>query len=380
MKAIFINDTSGTSNPGCQGTVACLLQQLTQSGVHIISRSPVGYGYHDFADCDVPIPALGYPQRILRRLTRVVSTPRPVINAAPELCPRRWNQSIDQFASRIEPVWDEADQLIVNGEGTIHHDAIGARNLIGLCVAGKRLGKQVSILNCSIYALSETLLAALRDSVDQIVVREPISHRYLNDQGIKSTLAADCLFLASQHKNSDAVLPKTLADQIAGEARIAVYTPGVLSGTGQVAESLIQKDIQQLKNAGYKVLYYVVEAEDEHFASAASQAEAAIIPLGAMNWMELIAFMKSVSLVVSGRYHINIFAAICGVPFIPMQTNTSKMDGLLELLGYAEQPVRALNDEDDTLNLESTITTTSNVIRGIADRCHSTPIQHEILA
>ncbi|MEP3477696.1 MAG: polysaccharide pyruvyl transferase family protein [Fuerstiella sp.] len=380
MKAIFINDTSGTSNPGCQGTVACLLQLLMQSGVNITSRSPVGYCYHEFAQCDVAMPLLSLQQRIMRRITKAVSASKPVVAAAPKLCPERWNHSIEQFAARIEPVWAEADQLIVNGEGTIHHDAIGARNLIGLCLAGKKLGKRISILNCSIYDLSETLLAALRDSVDQIIVREPISHRYLNNQGIQSTLAADCLFLAAQRKNPDVVLPKTIVDQVADKARVAVYTPGVLSGTGQVTGALVQNDIQQLKDTGYKVLYYVVEAEDEHLASAAKQAGAAIIPLGAMNWMELLTFMKSVSLVVSGRYHINIFAAICGVSFLPMQTNTSKMDGLLELLGHASQSVRALDNEHNTLNFENCIHASAEVTKEICNQLQTVAYSEEFSA
>ena len=123
-----------------------------------------------------------------------------------------------------------------------------------------------------------------------------------------------------------------------------------------------------------------MEAEDEHLASAAKQAGAAIISLGAVNWLELITLMKSISLVISGRYHINIFASICGVPFLPMQTNTSKMDGLLELLGCADSPVRDFSDEADTLDLEQAIAVPADVIQRIAARFRATLNQHEIPA
>ena len=386
-KAIFLNDTSGTSNPGCQGTVSCLLDLLASNHLSVISRLPVGYGYREFSHCNVAPPVPSLTERLRNRIARTIpglkhwSGGTATETFKRSLCPDRWTAAIDGFTRRVEPVWVEADHLIVNGEGTIHHDSIGARNLIGLCVAGKRLGMHVSILNCSIYELSETLLAALRQSVDQIVVREPISFRYLADQNISATLAADCLFRASSRlEESPDVLPGFVSDFLRHHGNVAVYTPGVLSGSGQVAKSAVTADIRSLVADGYKVFYYVVEAEDEHLAAAASNAGAKILPLGSLNWTEVFTLLRSVSLVVSGRYHINIFAAISGVPFIPMETNTAKMDGLLELLGCVDRPVRDFNDQMGTLNLEHAIAAPADVIQRIAARFQATPIQHEISA
>ena len=348
-KAVLANDTSGTSNPGCQGTVACLMDLLSSNGISVISRLPVGYCYQEFAKTNVESPKPSLRTRATRRIQRSSPILESMFSsrhqhasgesAKKELCPRKWSGVIDRLLPRLEPVWQDANELIVNGEGTIHHDSIGARSLIGLCVAGKRLGKRVTILNCSIYALGDALLTALRNSVDQIVVREPVSHRYLTGRGVEATLAADCLFLASQRRQSDAAIPNGLKSLIDSGKRIAVYTPGVLSGSGQVPSSLIREDVKQLVNAGYSVLYYVVEAEDEHLAAAAKQAGAVIIPLGALSWDEVFPFLRSASLVVSGRYHINIFSAVCGVPFIPMQTNTEKMEGLLKLFKIQDASV-----------------------------------------
>jgi hypothetical protein len=307
--------------------------------IQIVSKHPIGYGYREFADCDSPVPLPKLVSRIIRRVSRIIPgldaqvSKATVADGLPSLCLDRWNGAIERFAHRLAPIWSQVDYLIVNGEGTIHHDSIGARNLIGLCVAGKKLGMHVSILNCSIYELSEPLLSSLRQSVDQIVVREPNSFRYLAEQKVPATLSADCLFLASSlHQTLACELPTLAKELLQNDGKVALYTPGVLSGSGQVAESFVTADIQSLVSGGYNVIYYVVEAEDEHFAAAAQSAGASIMPLGSLGWKEVFNFLKFVSLVVSGRYHINIFAAIAGVQFIPMETNTSKMNGLLELV------------------------------------------------
>jgi polysaccharide pyruvyl transferase WcaK-like protein len=65
-------------------------------------------------------------------------------------------------------------------------------------------------------------------------------------------------------------------------------------------------------------------------------------------------FLRRMGLVVSGRYHINIFAALAGVPFLPLSTNTGKMAGVLKLLSPNRKiPVREWGRETPELDLNS---------------------------
>jgi polysaccharide pyruvyl transferase WcaK-like protein len=48
-------------------------------------------------------------------------------------------------------------------------------------------------------------------------------------------------------------------------------------------------------------------------------------------------------MIIGGRQHPNIFAAIHQVPFVPLQGNTHKMEGVVELLNY---PMEVLKWED----------------------------------
>lgn len=238
-----------------------------------------------------------------------------------------WNREIDRLAAHMSPLIQECDCLVVNGEGTIHDDGVGALALVGMCVAAKRLGKQVRLLNASVFDLDPLLLKALREHVDDLAVREPISQRYLEIQGIKSRLSADCLFLAKEKSHS---LVRSGWERTK-RSRV-IYTPGVLAGSGKIAAEAVGRDISALISEGHEVLYYVVELEDERLAGAAHAAGARIIPLGAFDWREVIPLLQTADFVVSGRYHINIFAILAGIPFVPMETNTKKMHGLLELI------------------------------------------------
>jgi polysaccharide pyruvyl transferase WcaK-like protein len=338
VKAILANDTSGTSNPGCKGTVHCLVEGAQRHGISIVSRVPVGYGYDVFSSC-FKSPPLSIGQRMENRLRRICGAGRTAaVSPSPERIDRsRWREAISVMYERLSPLWTDADLLLVNGEGTIHHDSIGALALIGICAAARRMRKKVALVNCSIFSLDEILVDSLRESVDYFSVREPMTFRYLKSNNIAATQSADCLFLASRLSER----PDTPRPVLSAKTPYVVYTPGVLSAFGRINESTVADDIKTIRNMGREVVYYVVEAEDEKFASVAARAGASILPLGATRWEQVQPFLAGAEWVVSGRYHINIFASMSGTPFIPLETNTAKMQGLLELLGrHNSQSIR----------------------------------------
>lgn len=252
----------------------------------------------------------------------------------------------DAFAERLEASWHGIDALIVNAEGTIHSDAPGAHALLALCVVAKRFGKTVVVTNGSFYKLSDYLLEALQKSADYIAVREPVSWRYLKEKRIKATLSADCLFLMDK-----GVFAGIDVFPYADGQPYAVYTPGVLASTGRVTETTVKSDIGVIKAAGVKPLYYIVEQEDERFARTAANCGALVVPLGAMGVRELVPFLSGANFIVSGRYHMNIFAALAGTPFLPLQSNTPKVEALLEILGVKGGFVREWSGEKDGVEL-----------------------------
>ena len=342
MRGIFLNNTGGTSNPGCQGTSHLLKAGLLRSGVQISSDCPIGYCDSSYRRLKPPVLNLTSAQRLITRLGLRPSSP-------PYDLAKSWNVANSSLASNVAPLWHEVDTIILNGEGTIHHAGVGALTLLGFCKIAKDLGKKVFILNCSIFDLEPFLLETLRDCVDGIAVREPLSLRYLSDHGVPATQAADCLFLIESGDEMVLDWPK-----LESSKKYALYTPGVLAAFGRVSGEGVRRDVSQLRHAGFEVFFHVVETEDERFAVDAAQAGARILPLGCLNWRQVPSFLRRMEMVVSGRYHINIFAALAGVPFIPLSTNTGKMAGVLELLSPNRKiPVREWGRETPGLDLDT---------------------------
>jgi polysaccharide pyruvyl transferase WcaK-like protein len=341
-KFIFANNTGGTSNPGCQGTSHLLKAGLICSGVQISSDCPIGYYDSIYRRIEPPVLNSTPKQRLLSRFGLSPSIPTYDLAKA-------WNDANAALASKFAPLWHEADSIVLNGEGTIHHTGVGALTLLGFCKIAKELGKKVFILNCSIFDLEPFLLETLRDCVDGIAVREPLSLRYLSDHGVPATQAADCLFLIESGDEMVLDWPK-----LESSKKYALYTPGVLAAFGRVSGEGVRRDVSQLRQAGYEVFFHVVETEDERVAPDAAQAGARILPLGCLNWRQVPRFLRRMGMVVSGRYHINIFAALAGVPFIPLSTNTGKMAGVLELLSPNRKiPVREWGSATPDLDLNS---------------------------
>jgi hypothetical protein len=340
MRGIFLNNTGGTSNPGCQGTSHLLKAGLIRSGVQISSDCPIGYCDSFYRRLKPPVPNLTSAQRLITRLGMRPSSP-------PYDLAKAWNDANSSIAPKFSTLWSEADTIILNGEGTIHHAGVGALTLLGFCKIAKELGKKVFILNCSIFDLEPFLLEALRDYVDGIAVREPLSLRYLADHAIPATQSADCLFLMGAEDERAFQWPDLDVSK-----KYALYTPGVLTAFGQVNAVAVRRDIAQLRGEGYEVLYHIIETEDERMAPIATEAGARILPLGCLRWREMPGFLRRMGLVVSGRYHINIFTALAGVPFLPLSTNTGKMSGVLELLSPNRKiPVREWGSETPELDL-----------------------------
>jgi hypothetical protein len=378
MKTIFANDTSGTSNPGCQGTVHGLLQTAQSRGLEIVSRLPLGYGYSLFQRLAPVTPGRSFHARVAAKIVsrasrawrrehgHASSRETTSLVQTDVLCPDRWQAGTKTLSDRVGPIWKQADLLLINGEGTIHHDAVGARTLLAMCVVARELGLQVAIVNCSIYDLHPLLLEPLRSSVNLLSVREPLSGAWLSQQGIASDQSADSLFTALSECGS---LGKLLVDvdsqgkfrllqqRLGLPERFSLYTPGVLSGSGSIHSDYVRRDVTALRQSGVPVVYYVVEAEDERLASAAVEAGAMVLPLGSLTWRDVVPVLRQASVVISGRYHINIFSLMAGTPFVPMETNTLKTAGLLELLGCRDRvAVRTLvGSEYEPLNLQAAV-------------------------
>jgi len=349
MKYVLFNDTSHTNNPGCQGTVACLRALLRSQGMTCLRSHPVGFGEHRFRHSAL----LATPSRSHHR--RKWSTwmlgkqaalpidakklgwdrpPLPFDRTAWETAARQLEQDYDDFFTGV-------DAVIINGEGTIHHNHPSAAALVAWASAAARCGRPVLTLNCTIQAMDSFLLDTLFAASKRVVVREAWTFNYLHQHGYVSVQASDALFALPD------LFPDVPSSPLALGRRRCIYSPGVLAADDAMTESIIGDQIHDMVEAGWAVSYLTVEFEDERFEAIARRAGASIYPLRRWTPAGLLSILQEHDLVISGRYHLMIFAWLAGRSVVPMMSNSWKIEGLFEMAGGARSLVKWHNQPLD---------------------------------
>jgi polysaccharide pyruvyl transferase WcaK-like protein len=313
----------------------CLVSGLQEAGYEIVSRTAIGYGYSHFQDVLEEIPLSNLRDKLAYRLNHsgklrnlgrwIFGDSEPPIY---RVSPLAWRDSVENIEGDLADITHGADWLVINGEGTIHDDSIGALTLIGLSAAARQLGMKTAIVNCSIFNLDTILMNELK-KVNYIAVREPLSWAYLSEHDVKAYQAADCLFLSGKYARKGNGISRLRSNM---QKKYIVYTPGVLSASQRFDKARMIAEITSFIDQGYTVYYYVVEIEDEKYVKDAECVGAVTIPLQTIDWRELADFLSRAAFVVSGRYHILIYAYLAGVQFMPLLSNTPKIAGLLDLL------------------------------------------------
>jgi len=105
-------------------------------------------------------------------------------------------QQEEEFKNKIKL----CDCVIVNGEGSLHHDQGVAVDIFRLCILAKNAGKRVFLIN-SVWE-GNTLLDELVGIFDKIYVRESFSQKLLNKIGISAEVVADLSFFHTRHARS----------------------------------------------------------------------------------------------------------------------------------------------------------------------------------
>jgi polysaccharide pyruvyl transferase WcaK-like protein len=244
---------------------------------------------------------------------------------------QKWQASVDSLSndSVFIRLLDKIDLVVVNMEGTIHHNKLGSLSLLGIAYAAKKVGKKVWMVNGTIQSVNPSIVKLALQDIDYVAVREPFSWRWLKDLDIDVNQSADCAFLSNIFNDVDRDLPILMDDK-----QPCLYTPGILSrefiSNGRNIFSIIRQ-VKILKKHGWNPVYLEIN-ENSFVSSILTNLRIPCVRVDDIKWSGIGSYLKKFRLVVSGRYHILIFAAMAGVPFIPMSSNSWKIEGLMELL------------------------------------------------
>ena len=190
-----------------------------------------------------------------------------------------------------------ADAVVVNGEGTIHHGA--GLHLLSILEAALDMGKPALLVNAVLQDLPDhhDTLARLTD----LTVRDAASASYLLAFGIPHRLVPDSILAAAF---GDA--PGT---DLGGRVVLTDIHPALVAELAPALDAL----------------------------SAALGDSAAAYPLShparRTDWRSAVATFRTASVVVTGRHHGVYLAALAGVPFVALPSNSWKVEGTLALFG-----------------------------------------------
>lgn len=307
---LLLNDTSATYHWGCTATSEALKSEIRKKGYEVES---IGY---------LEVNGLSHPAPTLQEFDSPLY--------------------LSEFRYRDPTLFaslEKAEKLVINGEGTIHGTGPNALRLLYLAYAAKTFfGKPLHIINHACFpedgakVTDASILAYYLKgyrAADSVVVRDPISHKILNDIGIRNTLGFDSLPLTASKWIAENGKPKR-------EKRIILAGSSNFSNRSANAYKAMLADFESDGFEteiliGAKVAKASEDAQFCSFMDAVAGNRAKVFEARSMDeWFERIA---SATLLVSGRFHYSIAASCVGTPFVAFEGNTPKLHALCELLG-----------------------------------------------
>ncbi|WMS43219.1 polysaccharide pyruvyl transferase family protein [Acuticoccus sp. MNP-M23] len=268
--AVF-NDTASSGHFGCVAVMSTLERLVHDSNASIVYRHPVGAGWQD----------------------------DPAALAA----------------------IDDADIVIVNGEGSIHHNNARARQLAAIGPYCARRSKPAYLINTTLHENNAAVMADVA-AFDHVWVRETASSRILADLGIAHGICPDLSMLSRFGPKPanrgrillvDSVIPQVTArlGRLAAKRGqpLATMTSGAKRGA-------ILGALPQAENnnpVGREDMVTVLAEAEDHLAFGQ--------------------YMAGFNRIVTGRFHAVCFAVAMRIQFHAIPSNTPKIETLIADIG-----------------------------------------------
>ncbi|MEM6638959.1 MAG: polysaccharide pyruvyl transferase family protein [Pseudomonadota bacterium] len=308
-KCVLLNDTSDWYHFGCTATSHAIHDQLRRREYSVTSV-PI----HEITGLRIP----------LQRVEQIDE----------EFVYKSFRTAHPEVVSRLET----ADEVVVNGEGTLHRLNAQPLSLLYLMrIASARLGKPVHVINHSCYPngvatvsndAATELYRHVYDGLASVAVREPVSAALLRNIGLDVTESFDCLplYIRSLYESADTT-PRRPYVVIAGGVTLTAASAPVFA---DLIEELGHRGLDVQILVGARAYPASDEAPFVHELLRVAGRNATVrSATSTAEWLDAIGGAR---LLVSGRFHHTIAAAFLNTPFLVAQSNTPKIDGLLNRL------------------------------------------------
>ena len=290
-KAVVLGDTSGANHHGCELVMENLFRGLAGHGIEI-SQCHSGKNW----------------------------------SAIPAIC----------------HALQSADLLVINGEGTIHHDRPMGDELLRAAEFAHEHGVPAYLINCTWHSNGRSL--AERAAVfRRVYVRESVSAAELAAAGIATTVTPD-LTLATEWTGVDAVRSGCLVS----DSTMPAVTSKLYRLIPQLAEARFASIRSTRWNRGGTwrrakrwTQWAAARALGQFGLCPASYISLAFADRDARTYLSR---MASAHVMLTGRFHAACFAILTATPVIAVRSNTSKIEGLLHDAGLNANRIIDLNE------------------------------------
>jgi polysaccharide pyruvyl transferase WcaK-like protein len=243
----------------------------------------------------------------------------------------RW--ALDALTRAWREDFEWADLVVVNGEGTLHPQPQALRWVCAVTGLARRNKKPFWVVNCSLRCRgdkTEPLFAAFFREAEHVAAREPVSFREMKAIGADPVQAGDCAWLTEPAPVEEA---RTILSGAGVGGKFAVMTGSASVHRWPIAHQI--QVVEALRARGLEVLYTHSDRRDVENLAALS-VELPVVTHREATFQQLTAIQSLAEIVVGGRFHPTILAALVGTPFVAVPSNTHKMAGLMEMLDAGE--------------------------------------------
>jgi len=246
---------------------------------------------------------------------------------------------------------DRAWAVVVNGEGTLHHSAPAAQQLLALAPYCQSRSIPVFLVN-SIWQDNSSMMAQQAKSFTAVFVRESTSQKQLADAGVSSEVVPDLVIGWKAAENQrvarngvvmtdSVVLADTGQLAKAAQATGAVFTtleplePEPLDYTDVAFVRLRAEVTRSIKHLWRGVLRHAYRARGALLAKVrrwrGQQVEFSLD--------DFFTALRHSELLITGRFHAVCMAMVTGTPFLAPSSNSHKIEAMLEDAGLSHRVI-----------------------------------------
>ena len=191
---------------------------------------------------------------------------------------------------------EESDILILNGEGSMHHNSKTCQKKMSLIEKAQKLEKETYLLN-SVWMENTEKYNNILYNIDGIICREIASCRDLMlNHNVSSIVAPDLSFFNLDKNTYEEIL----------DAKKTKFEIGI-------TDFYCKEFNAWTKITGGNIL-----------------VSYKYIDMNAHDWRDFVEYISKFKLVITGRFHAICACILARTPFISLKSNSHKIEGLIQ--------------------------------------------------